>query len=748
MEENLRFLKPFIRGSFLIIISIIASVLLAKKYISYMVPMYESTTKMKLADVSDGVQSSNLFKDFDVFASTNKIATEIEVLKSSVLLNKTLDSLDFDVEIYRVGKIKSVELYNDSPFSIKGNLINEKAHDKRYILKVISPTQFTIYENYSNEILAKGIFGENTTFQQGEIKITLDHNYIDSKPNLNLIDTYEFEFLSRQKLISRIATNLDINSVDKDVAVVRISYESAVPDKAAILVNTLAKTYIRDYIEAKYLAAETTEEFLDDQIKEVSKKLSNSESKIQGYRNAENITNIRQETETDLRKISQLKIQQTNVKMNLLAIQSLNNYIQSGKENFLELAPNFEAFTDLLSTEIIKNIKALQAEKKDLLLIFTPEEERVTVIDAKIRDLTDYLIESISNTTNNLKIKYDNLSAAINEFEKAFITIPEKEKIITLMKREFEIHQKTYISLNEKRIEAKIAKAAKISFHRIISPAKPSKQPTSPNRPIIIIVSALMGLFGSLLLIYLMHLTKAKVNGRHTVESKSGIPIATVTPKLKNTQEIKNHFLQKAGQLEIKKLVNDKDIVCISSFKSDEGSVFNAVHLADALSQQSRKVLLIDIAGNLHNPTENKEIRNHKTNLDIIELTNPIFQSYTKIKLEQYIENIKQAYDVILILNEEIYSQNSLLMMSLANVNLVAIDSRLTPSKKIIEVDLIKEEYDISSIQYILNRYEYNPSILKECYNSTKRIFQKRKNILLSISDSKLNEKKQYGSND
>ena len=67
-----------------------------------------------------------------------------------------------------------------------------------------------------------------------------------------------------------------------------------------------------------------------------------------------------------------MKIQQTNLKMNLDAIKDLESYMEKGKENFLELAPNFEAFTDLLSTEMIKKIKQLQSEKKDLLMEYTP----------------------------------------------------------------------------------------------------------------------------------------------------------------------------------------------------------------------------------------------------------------------------------------------------------------------------------------------------------------------------------------
>ena len=54
--------------------------------------------------------------------------------------------------------------------------------------------------------------------------------------------------------------------------------------------------------------------------------------------------------------------------MNLDAIKSLNSYITEGKDNYLDLATNFEAFNDLLSTEMVKNMKQLQAEKRNYYL--------------------------------------------------------------------------------------------------------------------------------------------------------------------------------------------------------------------------------------------------------------------------------------------------------------------------------------------------------------------------------------------
>ncbi len=733
MEENFRILKPFIRGFLLIILSMVIAVVVAKKYLSYVIPMYESTTKLKLADVGEGVPSSNLFKDFDVFASANKIAAEIEVLKSSILLNKTLDSLDFDVEVYRKGQLKSVELYHDSPLQVKGDFNSPKAFDKKYGLKVISDTNFEITLPGAEQSLIAGKFGEPVSFQYGQIFISLDKKYIASKPNVALVDQYEFEFLSRQKLIGKISKNLDIVSVDKDVAIIRINFKNPVPAKAALFVNTLAKSYIQDYIEAKYKAAETTVVFLDKQLIDVARKLSRQESDIEDYRNTQKIVNIRQETETDLRKIAQLKIQQTNVKMNLLAIESLNEYIQNGKENFLELAPNFEAFTDLLSTEIIKSIKSLQAEKKDLLITYTPEEEQVKVIDAKINDLTNYLIESIANTKRNLEIKYANLTKDIETFEKVFISVPEKEKIMTLMNREFEIYQKTYISLNEKKIEAEIAKAAKIAFHRIIHPAEPSKEPVSPNRPIIIIVAAIMGMFGSIVLIHLVHLAKAKVNDAYTIEKNSGLPIALLTPYFRKKQMLQEHFLKEAIQLELKGILKDKTTLVFSSNRNNEGRAFHALNLSKSLAIQGRKVLLADVGGDLSYITKSEE--NVKSpsetsfkNIAYLSFDDPNFNRFSKAVLRNLLNEYKALFDVIIVNNESLENETKgLLFMSVADTNLFVLDSRRTPAKQIIKTDILKQEFKLPDTWFVLNKEGYNPNVALYTIQCIGKMISKRK---------------------
>lgn len=70
MTDTLNFLRPYLRGWPIIIGAMLLAFLVASKYLNYVTPMYESTAKLRLADMNEGVPNSNLFKDLDVFATT------------------------------------------------------------------------------------------------------------------------------------------------------------------------------------------------------------------------------------------------------------------------------------------------------------------------------------------------------------------------------------------------------------------------------------------------------------------------------------------------------------------------------------------------------------------------------------------------------------------------------------------------------------------------------------------------------
>ena len=144
MSTEYLFLRPYIRGWAFIALAMVLGYFIAERYLSYAIPMYQSTAKLKLADLNEGVPNSKLYKDFDVFANTQKIQSEIELIKSEAILKRVLPKVQQSTLIYRVGKIKKTELFTDAPISVMKIKLDKSHYNKPFQLSILENKSFTL----------------------------------------------------------------------------------------------------------------------------------------------------------------------------------------------------------------------------------------------------------------------------------------------------------------------------------------------------------------------------------------------------------------------------------------------------------------------------------------------------------------------------------------------------------------------------------------------------------------------------
>ncbi|WBO85414.1 GumC family protein [Hymenobacter yonginensis] len=674
LTNNLRVLRPLWRGLPLILLCMGLAMLAAVQYLRYTTPVYESTAKIRLAEANESAVNSNLVKTTDAFSPNNKTGAEVELLKSRMLVSKALDRLAFDVSTYRVGEIRKTEMYRESPFSVNLQLYNALWQDEPFQLEIQSADRFAL-TTPGGETL-NGRFGQRLHCAGADIVIGKNQQLLSAKPGLELQDNYEFVQHSRAQLMQDVLERLDITSVDKDVAVIRVSFRSAVPEKAADLVNALTATYMADYLENKYKVANTTVDFIDRQLQSVGANLARSENSIEGYRDQKRIVNIGQETDTELHKIAEMKLQRANLNMSLAAANDLYRYMRSGEKNVLELAPTFEAFNDLLSNDIVKKMKDLQADRRDLLLRFKPEDEKVVAIDQKMADLNSYLLESIKNTRNALTIRYREIDQTIRQSEQVFVGLPTREKNMAILERNFQLNEKLYTMLHEKKTEAEIAKATPTSSHRIISEGVPANDPVSPNRTLIVLVSGFLGMVVGIGLVYLLAAIRATPTNTMHVQRESRIPLAASIPFLPAAAQRAAYFRQLTTRLELKGLLSLGQKLVVTSFTEEEGQRFVFENLSAALQSQGKKVRGLRIAD------------------------------------PQSPDPAAMPTELLLVHNLPLDDDShSLAVMAGADVNLVLIDSCATPLHRLHELELLVDEYKLPNVYFCLNREGYEPGL-------------------------------------
>ncbi len=710
-KEIISTIRPFLRGLPLTILLVIAAVWMAGKYVSYVTPTYESTARIKLADNEIGPTGSRLYDDMDYFATKNKIAAEIELIKSNVILDKVADNLSDNYIIYRVGDLHSTELYDRAPIKIYSVINDSDLVEKTFQLSIYEDT-YTLTTPEEKSI--RGELGRSITVKNSEFLITRNEELLKKRPDLVINDNYKFVIKSKTKLVNEIRSNLDVMAVDKDVPVVRISYKSTVPRKAHDVVNLVAACYIRDYEETKFQTADTTVTFLDDQLKQYAQELRSSESNIEDFRNSENIINIKQETETDLRKIADLKKQLSNIRMNLAAIDTLNSYINKGDDHFLRLAPNFEAFNDLLSTELVKKIRAFQAEKKELLTHFTPEHEKIRVIDENVHEIIVYIKESIHNTKVNTKIKLENLEQEIADAEAVFVGLPTREKTLGGLERENQLNESIFRFLHEKKTEAEIARAANMSFHRIIDYGEIPRKPNSPNPGLFKALAAFLAFLLGTLLSYLIFNIRFKIGDDSFIQKRTLIPVIKTVPFFKNKVSEQLFFSQWSSVLWINEYFKPGSVLCISSVYDNRQKEFIIDRLATSLSRMGKKTLV------LFNHTHDEyDLRNLKYSTGFIADFRNEQNGWDQKKLNKF--------DCIICdpgsLSED---AESFMLLSASAKQILVMDALKSKPSEIDQANEINETLHGLNLEIILNRSGYYPGIVgrEQLYQAVGYVFR------------------------
>ena len=690
LSQQLRALRPLWTGLPVVALTTGLGLTGAWQYLRYATPMYESTAKIKLADQNEGVLNTTLLKNLDAFSGDNRTSAEVELVRSPLLLGRALDRLPFDLSTYRVGKLRTTELYRASPVRVAVQLRNPKWAESTFDLRVDAGGGVRLTAP-SGE-LAEGKLGETLHLTGADVRVAPNDSLLRARPDLSIADHYQLVQHDRPQLLDAVASHLDVMSTDRFVPVLRISYQNPVPQKTADLVNALSEVYLEDYLATKYKVVNSAAESIGEQLKTVRQTLAHSEDTVQEYRDRKRIVNIGQETSTDLHKVSELKMQRATLRMSLAAANDLYRYMTDGKRSALELAPNFEAFNDMLSTDIIKKIKDLQAARHDLLLRFTPQDEQVQAVDLKLADLNNYLLESIRNTRNNLTIKSRELDRAIAQAEGVFVGLPTREKDLTILQRDFQLNEKLYTFLREKETEAEIAKASPTSYHRIIAQGQVPVEPTSPRRTFVLLLSGFLGLLAGVALVYLWRLVRSTPGDADGVQKETRTPLAAIIPHLGGGLAGRlAFFTQLATKLKLKGLLTTGNKLVVSAFTEHEGQQFFFDNLRAALAAQGLKLRALSLRD--------------------AQSPNPA----------------AQPDEVLLVQNLPLdRDSHALAVMAGATVNLFVVDGARTPTRRLAELDLLAQEFSLPQVQLCLNRAGYAPGLLRVLAQRLRRLGGRR----------------------
>ena len=600
-KEFKRLVWPLIKWSPIIGVTVIIAFVGARHYIKYSTPLYQATASLKIDNRDYGLSNINILENSPSGSTiASNYLTEVEVIKSKQLKRKAFKNLDFDVTYQRVGKIAIRRLYHDCPFWIDFKMEDSMLYNRTYFIRYVEDKTFELFKDQEFENSLGSIkFGDSTRLIEGlPFKLMPRLSYLENNPDgLHIGDQFSFKINSASALVGSVNNeNLFIKPIDKEVYIVKLYYKHAHPEMASRFLNALMDKYIEEDRQSKINQARQALDFVDNEIIRVRDELLNLEGKLSRYRRKERIINPTLETDALLKRLNQIELQYTQFKLQELELKNVYEYLSSS-EGLGNFSPDFQLIKDGIFKKNFQKVKDLEMVLEELLDKYTEKNDKVQSVRKKIDTLRDFTLNSLQKQLLNISKEKNVIQNDINQLEDRLRLIPEKERNLVALERDFRLVEQNYNYLTKKRSELAIAESSKVSFHKVIEYASIPTHTISPNKAMIYGLMIFLALILSIALVYVIHFTTAQVMDQDDIKEVVNFPLLGEVAKYHRKKVLSptSTLLNLYNNLQILESEKSLETLSIVSAQRQVGRTFIAIQLAELLAGYGRNILLVDM---------------------------------------------------------------------------------------------------------------------------------------------------------
>lgn len=713
---------------------ILITLTIAYAYLWYTPRIYSTSASLKF--VEEKSEITELLAVKNIYDRTNKVQTETYVIQSRDVLLNAISRLNYKVSYYVKGRVRTSELYPEIPFPIeiiaqdsinfyKGFLdvrhINKNSFELNYKLgtKEINETH-----NYGKEVKIPGI----------EFKITFGPRVTKSN--------YSIKFNTKEDFLSRVAGSLSMREAAKSSNILMLTVTDKNPLFAADILNAILKEYVYFDGYRRSLSASQTIEFINLQLDFLSNQVKNSGTALANFKRANRIVtfesaaaNSTSEMLVKNSKRDELEAEELSVKQ---LEQRLKNNSGSSDYNY-----NVEGRVDGMLTTLIDQLNRFILEKEKKSFIYTENSPQIQSLDKQIAETKKAIVSNIQNfRERNSRLKRY-VEKQISSAEDDVTSLPQTERNYINLQSDFDINQKVFQYLFEKKLEAQISKAAVVPGATIVDEATPGNRLISPIPGKVYTYAFLWGLGIGIGLILLIRISNPFIYDKETVESITSVPIIGIIREFPgfidkdNTQALsvqqpKSIFAEsvRSVRTNLSFLAGEKrsKVICITSEISGEGKSFVSINLASTLALIDKKVILIaaDLRkSKLHKSfqTDNKKglstylstqddldsiiVKTTNENLDFIPSgpvpPNPSELLHTQ-RMQDLIAKLSEVFDFVLIDTAPVgLVSDSIPLIRHADINLFVIRSGVSRYNAATIPDRLSGEYKLNNVVIVLN---------------------------------------------
>jgi tyrosine-protein kinase Etk/Wzc len=585
-----------------LILIFIATNAIAYLYIRYTKDLYESVSEIKL-DVKKEASDFGI-REFATDNNLNLISGEIETIQSKLFLNTVIDSLDLHISYYSIGQLLNYELYKSSPFTVTFLKTNPGVYNIPFYIEQVNALQYDLQWGGSES--KRGTFNEPLPIAGSELIVSLKP---DSEFQRNI--NYSFVLNSREALMSYLQRNLTVEPLNFNANTIKVAFKDHHAIKARDLVNGIDSLYLHYSYTQKNLANKQKIDWINKELSQIEKRLGDYESYFENFTLTNKTSDLKADLKRTIAQINRIDSQRFELSKRITEINQVMDHLPAG--NFYFTLAQRQALPAFLNSNIDK-LQQLHIEMDKMKLSYNENTLAFRQKEKEIQSIQTTLQTELTGLKSDLLKRSQELTAAKNKLESAFINMPDKNTQFDKNERFYQLYEEFYLSLMQHKSEFEIAQAGSTPDFKLLSNATLPYAPIAPRKGMIQGIGFVAGLVINVFLLGFLYLINDKITNVEEIEKATGVPLLSVIPTLKKSGDGVFHILEHPKSMvseAIRTLRTNLDFfnvstphktIAISSTISGEGKSFIALNLGAILALTNKRVILLDLDMRKHKP--------------------------------------------------------------------------------------------------------------------------------------------------
>lgn len=428
----------------------------------------------------------------------------------------------------------------------------------------------------------------------------------------------------RELAVGRVMDGTEIVPVRLS-SIVNIRYKSADPEMAAKIANSLAENFIQSSLARRYEASSYARNFLQQRLAEIRQRLEESERQAVGYAGRNQLIDItppsrgpdaaNQQPQT-LAGATLAEANSSLARARAERIAAENRYRQAANQPV-------EALSNAAVNQLRGQRADLAGQYARLLTNFGPQYPPALALNAQIRELDRQIGSETgriqTTVSGSLESQYQGalrneqqLAALVESLKGNVLDQRERSIQLNIYQRDVDTNRALYDALLQQYKEIGIAGGIGTNNISVVDSAKAPNQPYSPNLPLNIVLSLLIGTVLGALLALLLEQMEDSALLPEEFQQKLGLPLIGSIPQIDKDEDplqllgdpktpLSESYLSALTGLRFSTTHGTPLSIVVTSSQAGEGKTTTSFALASNLARVGKKVLLIDL--DMRNPS-------------------------------------------------------------------------------------------------------------------------------------------------